>query len=198
MKMMKTLSLVLFVSALPAIAQTAAEPHHEIHQALRDLRGRLLVAMNKNDIDGILRELHPNVIVTWQNAEVSRGPQGVRAYLERMTKSPNHVVLGYHADLNVDELTTLYGENTGVAYGSSVEQFDLRGGQKFTLRGRWSATLVNENGRWLIASVHASSNLFDNPLLDSTKKAMYIAVPVAALIALLIGLFLGRRTARTA
>jgi ketosteroid isomerase-like protein len=195
---MRTLALVMFLGALPAFAQTAAEPNHEIHQALRDLRGRLLTAMNKNDIDGIVRELHPNVIVTWQNAEVSRGPQGVRAYLERMTKSPNHVVLGYHADVNVDELTTLYGNNTGVAYGSSVEQFDLRGGQKFTLKGRWSATLVNENGRWLIASVHASSNLFDNPLINSTKKMMYIAVVIAFLVALLIGWIVGRRTSRTA
>jgi hypothetical protein len=100
--------------------------------------------------------------------------------------------------VNVDELTTLYGNNTGVAYGSSVEQFDLRGGQKFTLNGRWSATLVNENGRWLIASVHASSNLFDNPLINSTKKMMYIAVAIAFLVALLIGWIVGRRTSRTA
>jgi ketosteroid isomerase-like protein len=194
------LALALALIGFPALAQTpaAVEPNHEIHQALRDLRGRLLTAMNKNDIDGIVRELHPNVIVTWQNAEVSRGPQGVRAYLERMTKSPNHVVLGYHADLNVDELTTLYGDKTGIAYGSSVERFDLRGGQKFTLLGRWSATLVNENGRWLIASVHASSNLFDNPLMNATKRMMYVAIGSAFVVALLLGWAIGRRSMRHA
>jgi ketosteroid isomerase-like protein len=189
----RAIFLTVFLAwTVPAWSQPA------IHDALRALRGRLVTAMNKNDIDGILAELHPNVVVTWQNAEVSRGPAGVRAYLERMTKGPNPIVRGYHADINVDDLTTLYGENTGVAYGSSVENFDLAGGQSFTLHGRWSATMVRENGRWLLASVHASSNLFDNPLLNATKKFLYLGIAVSFLVALLIGGFVGRRFSKPA
>jgi hypothetical protein len=189
----RAIFLTIFLAwTVPAWTQPA------IHDALRALRGRLLTAMNKNDIDGILAELHPKVIVTWQNAEVSRGPAGVRAYLERMTKGPNPIVRGYHADINVDDLTTLYGENTGVAYGSSVERFDLAGGQSFTLHGRWSATMVQENGRWLLASVHASSNLFDNPLLNAAKKSLYLGIAVSFLVALLMGWFVGRRFSKPA
>ncbi len=189
----RAIFLTVFLAwTVPAWTQPA------IHDALRALRGRLLTAMNKNDINGILAELHPNVVVTWQNAEVSRGPAGVRAYLERMTKGPNPIVRGYHAEINVDDLTTLYGENTGVAYGSSVENFDLAGGQRFTLHGRWSATMVQENGRWLLASVHASSNLFDNPLLNAAKKSLYLGIAVSFLAALLIGWFVGRRFSKPA
>jgi ketosteroid isomerase-like protein len=189
----RAIFLTVFLAwTFPAWTQPA------IHDALRALRGRLVTAMNKNDIDGILAELHPNVVVTWQNAEVSRGPAGVRAYLERMTKGPNPIVRGYHAEINVDDLTTLYGENTGVAYGSSVENFDLAGGQSFTLHGRWSATMVRENGRWLLASVHASSNLFDNPLLNAAKKFLYLGIAVSFLVALLIGWFVGRRFSKPA
>ena len=165
-----TLLLMPMSSAAELIP--VAEPNHEIHNALRGLRDRLLDATNKKDIDGILAEMHPNVVVTWQNAEVSHGKQAVRAYLERMLKGPNPIVKSYGATVNVDDLTTLYGPNTGVAYGSSVETFDLASGQKFTMHGRWSATMVNENGRWLLASVHASSNLFDNPLLNAAKKSL--------------------------
>jgi ketosteroid isomerase-like protein len=191
-------SVILLSGLLMACtAAFAQEPNASIHDALRALRGRLLTAMNKNDIPGILAELHPNVVVTWQNAEVSRGPAGVRAYLERMTKGPNPIVRGYHADINVDDLTTLYGDNTGVAYGSSVERFDLAGGQSFTLHGRWSATMVRENGRWLLASVHASSNLFNNPLLNATRKTIYVGALDSVLAALLIGWFVGRRFSRT-
>ncbi len=162
----RAIFLTVFLAwTVPAWTQPA------IHDALRALRGRLLTAMNKNDINGILAELHPNVVVTWQNAEVSRGPAGVRAYLERMTK---------------------------VAYGSSVENFDLAGGQRFTLHGRWSATMVQENGRWLLASVHASSNLFDNPLLNAAKKSLYLGIAVSFLAALLIGWFVGRRFSKPA
>ncbi len=189
----RAIFLTVFLAwTVPAWTQPA------IHDALRALRGRLLTAMNKNDINGILAELHPNVVVTWQNAEVSRGPAGVRAYLERMTKGPNPIVRGYHAEINVDDLTTLYGENTGVAYGSSVENFDLAGGQSFTLHGRWSATMVRENGRWLLASVHASSNLFDNPLLNAAKKFLYLGIAVSFLAALLMGWFVGRRFSKPA
>jgi ketosteroid isomerase-like protein len=187
---------ILALCFLLPSALAAQVPNAAIHDALRALRGRLLTAMNNNDINGILAELHPNVVVTWQNAEVSKGPPGVRAYLERMTKGPNPVVKAYHADINVDDLTTLYGDSTGVAYGGSVEKFDLAGGQSFTLRGRWSATLVKENGRWLIASVHASSNLFDNPLLNVARKSLYVGVAVAFVVALFIGLFVGMRFAR--
>ena len=186
---MKKLTILLTI----LLWTSPAWPQPAIHDALRALRARLVTAMNKNDIDGILAELHPNVIVTWQNAEVSRGPGGVRAYLERMTKGPNPIVRGYHADINVDDLTTLYGDNTGIAFGSSVERFDLAGGQSFTLRGRWSATMVRENGRWLLANVHASSNLFDNPLLNAAKKTLYLGIAVGVVVALLIGWFVGRR-----
>ena len=71
-----TLLLMPMSSAAELIP--VAEPNHEIHNALRGLRDRLLDATNKKDIDGILAEMHPNVVVTWQNAEVSHGKQAVR------------------------------------------------------------------------------------------------------------------------
>jgi uncharacterized protein (TIGR02246 family) len=194
-KALSIAGLLVSLSLMPvAPASEIIEPNHEIHNALRGLRDRLLDATNKKDIDGILAEMHPNVVVTWQNAEVSHGKQAVRAYLERMLKGPNPVVRSYRATVNVDDLTTLYGPSTGVAYGSSVETFDLTSGQKFTMRGRWSATMVNENGRWLLASVHASSNLFDNPLLNAAKKSLLIGIIGSAVLALLVGWFIGRRT----
>ena len=194
----RVVGLVAFLGllTLPAGASPAPEPNAPIHNALRQLRARLVDAINRQDIDGILAEAHPNVIVTWQDATVSRGPQGIRAYMERMLKGPGAMVKSYHADINVDDLTTLYGGNTGVAFGSSVEQFNLAGGLNFTLHGRWSATMVNENGRWLIASVHASSNLFDNPLLSAAKRSLYVGIAISALAALVIGWFIGRKTAR--
>ena len=200
----RVLLLTALLTVMPSIPGWAQQPEpasnqnpqSETHNALRALKKRLVDAMNKNDIDGMLAELHPNVVITWQNAEVSRGHKGVREYLERMTKGSNAIVRGYHADIDVDALTALYGDNTGIAYGSSVEQFDLAAGTSFTLHGRWSATMVKENGRWLLASVHASSNLFDNPLVAAARKSLYVGVGVSFVLALIIGWFLGRRSSR--
>jgi hypothetical protein len=167
------------------------------HAALRALRGQLLESIQKMDIEGILQNLHPNIVVTWQNAEVSRGHQGVRDYLKRMIGGANPFVKSFRTEINVDELTALYGDATGIAFGSSTDQFDLAAGQNFTLHGRWTATLIKVNGKWLVASMHASTNLFDNPPLNAAKRSLLIGVGVSFLIALGLGLFIGRWKRRT-
>lgn len=161
----------LFALLLVALPLAAAEPDVDIHNALRALRARILDAANKGDIDGVVAQMHPNVVVTWQEAKVSHGRGAVRAYLAGKLKGPNPVVKSYHADFEVDDLTALFGPTTGIAWGTSTETYDLGRGEKFTLHGRWTATIVNENGQWLLASLHTSSNLFDNPLLQSAKRS---------------------------
>src|SRR5262249_3514462 len=64
----------------------------------------------------------------------------------------------------VDELSHLYG-NTAVATGSSEDTFHLTDGRSFTAQTRWTATAAKKDGKWLIASFHASTNMFDNPIL---------------------------------
>ena len=161
----------------------------QMHQELRVLRDGLVKATNEGNIDALLTHLHPNVVVTWQNAEVSRGHAGVREYLQRMTSGPNAAVRSFRTEPTVDELTILYGgDTTGVAFGSSRDTFDLTDGSKFVLNGRWSATLVRDGGRWLVASFHASTNLFDNPLLNMTKRTAVVSGAGGLVIGAAVGL----------
>lgn len=194
---MKTL-LVLFALASSAFPLHAADSQTEAtHNELRALRDGLMAAMNKGDIEGQLAYLHTNVVVTWHNAEVSRGREGVLAYYKRLTSGPEKLVASFTAEIVVDELTILHGENTGISFGSSVEHFKLTNGSSFDLKGRWSATLVKEDGKWLIASLHASTNLFDNVILEIIKKKAFqvtvIALVVGAMAGGLAGWLLGRK-----
>lgn len=176
------------------LSATAAED--PAHNELRAVRDGLLAGMNRGDIEAQIAFLHTNVVVTWHNAEVSRGHDGVRKYLDRMLKGPNKVVEKFGAEVKVDELSILYGGDTALAFGSAQEHFTLTGGRQFDFTGRWSATMVKEGGRWLIANLHTSDNIFDNPLLNAAKK-MLIWVGVGLGIAgLLIGWLLGRRGRR--
>jgi ketosteroid isomerase-like protein len=171
----------------------AAQPNDEAtHNQLRALLAGMKEAMNKGDIERELTYLHPNVVVTWHNAEVSRGRDGVRAYLNRMLSGPSKAVAGYRADVEPDELTILYGGNTGISFGNATEHFQLANGSNMDLRSRWSATLVKDGDKWLIASLHASDNLFDNPLLAMAKRMSYIAGGGCLLLGLIGGFFLGR------
>jgi ketosteroid isomerase-like protein len=183
--------LLLSLTSLPASAQAPSDD--ATHDELRALRDGLLDAMSKGDIERELTYFHPNVVVTWHNAEVSRGHDGVRKYLSRMLEGPDKVVDSFKADVNVEELTALYGGDAGISFGSAVEHFDLASGRTFDLPARWSATLVKENGRWLIASLHVSDNLFDNPLLNMARRMAWWAAGIALLVGLGLGFILGRR-----
>jgi hypothetical protein len=189
-------TVFLFVLILSCLNSQAADVDPKIeatHNALRALRDGLLDAMNKGDIERELTYLHTNAVITWHNAEVSRGRDGVRTYYDRLTGGPNKMVDKFSAEVKVDELTILHGENTGISYGSSIEHFTLTSGRSFDLKGRWTATLVLENGKWLIASLHASTNLFDNVMLDFVKKRALAAVVILFVIGAAFGWLIGRR-----
>lgn len=158
----------------------------------------MLDAMKKGDIERQVSYLHPNVVVTWQNAEVSRGRDGVRKYLASKLTGPDKVVANYSADVNVDELTVLYGGDTGVSFGSAKEHIGLTDGTNLDYPSRWSATLVKDGGKWLVASLHASTGLFDNPLLAKVKQYIYVAGAVGLAVGLALGFLLGRRRKATA
>lgn len=188
----------LLLLGLSCVSLTAAglDPKTEAtHNELRALRDGLLDAMNKGDIERELTYLHTNVVVTWHNAETSRGREGVREYYRRLTAGPQKQVEKFSAEITVDELTILHMETTGISFGSSVEHFQLANGRSFDLKGRWTATLVRENERWLIASLHVSTNLFDNVILSLSQRYMIRVAGVASLIGLALG-WLGGRVVR--
>src|SRR6266404_1376984 len=111
----------------------------------------------------------------------------------RMLSGPNKVVSSYSATVNVDELTILYGGSTGISFGSAIEHFKLNDGRMLDLPARWSATLVKDGDKWLIVSLHASDDLFDNPLLAIAKRTAYWAGGVALVVGLIAGFAIGRR-----
>ena len=194
---MKPNTLLFAVIAAGLTLSSAAQSSLEAtHNELRALRDGLLDAVNKGDIERQLTYLHTNVVITWHNAEVSRGRDGVRTYYKRLTSGPEKMVEKFAAEINVDELTILYGDDTGISFGSSMEHFTLTNGKKLDLQGRWTATLVKEGGKWLIASLHVSSNLFDNAVFDIVKKTAFRTFCVVFVVAIVVGGLVGWRLGR--
>jgi ketosteroid isomerase-like protein len=191
---MKRFAFIVLLCLCSNVGAAALDPKLEAtHNALRAVRDGLLDAINKNDIERQLSFLHTNVVVTWHNAEVSRGREGVRAYYDRLTKGPQKMVDAFTAEVKVDELTALHGENTGIAWGSSMEHFKLTNGRAFDLAGRWTVTMIRENDKWLIASLHVSSNVFDNAVVTMMKDRVMMLAIAVLLFGLLVGGFVGWR-----
>ena len=176
----------------PALARSddvkTVAPEDPAHNELRALRDGVLDAFNKKDLDRLLSHVHPNVVVTWQNGEVSRGRDGIRAYYKKMMEGPDRVVDSVTAKAEVDELTILYDPRHGLAFGSLGEDFKLSNGTAFHLPNRWTATLVKEDGRWLIAGLHVSANVFDNPVQQLiVRRVMWWTGAVGLLVGVALG-----------
>src|SRR5262249_8574213 len=90
-------------------AQTAVAPE-ALHHELRKMRDDMLAAIGRSDFEAILPYLHPNVVFTPMNGEVSRGPQAIRAYFDKMLKGPGAIVKGIRLDVEVDRLADFYGD----------------------------------------------------------------------------------------
>src|SRR3954466_14584639 len=71
----------------PASSQPVTDP--DPTRAIGLLREELVEGFNKGEVDRLLSHLDPDVVVTWQNAEVCRGPAAVKAFYERMMVGPN-------------------------------------------------------------------------------------------------------------
>jgi ketosteroid isomerase-like protein len=199
-----SLTLALFgatvraqVTATPPAPAVMSPDVEATHAALRALRESLLDAWTHRDMDALLAHVDPNVVVTWQNGEVSRGPEGIRKFYNEVMVGPNRLISDISSSLTVDELSILHGDNTAIAFGSIHDDFTLsRGiarsavlssGDKFSLDSRWTATIVRKDGQWKLASYHVSVDAFSNPILS---KAVAVAKQ-AAIIAGIVGLLLG-------
>ncbi len=191
------LAILISMSAFTAVAEQPSTrpttgPEDPALKEIADVRNGIIDAFNKRDIDRVLSYLHPDIVVTWADAEVSHGPAEVKKYYEKMITSPNHIVESLQLAPVVDG-RSLYGPNVAISYGHLNDEFKLTDGTEFKMDSRFSSLLVKENGKWLMKGFHASGNLFDNPVQKIILKKMALWT---AMISIAIGLLLGYLGAR--
>ncbi|HZN67114.1 MAG TPA: nuclear transport factor 2 family protein [Tepidisphaeraceae bacterium] len=202
------LSLITLLAVTPMLPAPLAvgQPAQPATQSVTDpdptraiglLRAELVDAFNKGDMDRLLSHLDPDVVVTWQNAEVCRGPQAVRAFYERMMVGPDRVVRRISASPTVDD-RHVYDGSWAVSWGNMHDEFELNDGSGFRFDSRFTATIARRGDAWKVVAFHASVNAFDNAILGiAAKKAGTWAgiggAVVGLVVGAIIGLILGRR-----
>jgi hypothetical protein len=102
---------------------------------------------------------------------------------------------GYKLPPTPDDLTLFHGGDTGISFGETIAEYKLLG-KSYELKSRWTATLVKENGVWMLAAYHLSMNVLDNPILGAAKTALYFGVGVALIGGILIGRMLTKKSNR--
>jgi ketosteroid isomerase-like protein len=187
--MIKALAVAALFSTLSALAQepgsTAENP---VHNELRKTRGEVIEAIESRDLDRMLAHVHPDVVVTWQNGETCHGLAELRAFYQRMGKD---AFVSFKVPHEVDRLSVIHGGHTAIAAGHVVADYQLLG-KSYEFDSRWTATLVLENGQWLIAAYHISLNALDNPILDTAKSSLWLAAGAGLVSGLLSALLISR------
>jgi uncharacterized protein (TIGR02246 family) len=182
----------------PAAAETLVEDVEKIHDELRALRVAMEQALNTRDLDALLANVDEHVVFTTMNGDVVVGRRGVADYFRRMLEGPSAVVESIRAEFVPEALSLLYGLDTAISWGHTKDHYVLRNGSELEVSARWSATMVNEEGRWLVASFHYSTNMFDNPVLTTQRRILLIGGVAGAVVALVAGFVIGRRSGRAA
>lgn len=82
--------------------------------------------------------------------------------------------------------------DVAIADGSSEDEFFPVARGPFRLSSRWRWTLVKTSGQWKTVSLHLSSNVFNNSLIDEAKRALWFAELGGLIVGLLPGWFFDR------
>ena len=174
------------------------DPHADDRKQLRAMLAEFEAAINAQSIDRMVAQMDDNVTVIWLNAEVSRGKDQVRAYYGRMVGHEKAILNKYMTKASLGAPAKFYGE-VAIADGAAADEFYPIARGFFRLDSRWSSTMVKNVGEWKIVSLHLSSNVFNNPLLDEIKADIVkagVGGLVAGFVLMYVITWLLRRRAR--
>jgi len=104
--------------------------------------------------------------------------------------------------LQGETIRTFLSPEIDVAAGGAITTFSFKDGTSANMALRWTAVLQKLEDKWMIQSLHFSSNLLDNPVLNAARQLNKTLGVAAGLGGFLLGaatmVILNRRTKRRA
>lgn len=190
--LLRILFSLFLVVAPVAVAAAESDPHAADRQALIKLFREMEAAINAQDVDRMIAQMHPQVTVTWLNGEVSRGHDEVRAYYDKMVRGEKRILERYLTTAKLGKPARFFGNGeVAVADGTMKDEFFPVARGPFSLDSNWTSTSAKVGDRWQVVSMHLSSNVFTNSLLAEAERAIWYVGAGAGIGGLLLGGFLG-------
>jgi len=183
---------ILFSGA--GFADEAQDNNREADRVLlRQMLAEIQDGLNKRDFSAIKPHLDDKVIITFLNAELTKGISGAEAYMNRIFQGAGAVLKGYSTKATVDQPAIFYGD-TAVAAGYTIDSFKFTDGLGMDINTRWSTTVLKEGDKWKVIALHFSSNLFDNPLLNKAESSNFYFGIAGLVLGILVILVVSRLT----
>ena len=189
------IALCVMFSGRPLLAQPASDAAD--HEALRTLKTEVVNAINTRNVQSMDTLLHKPFMSTLISQDSFTDIPRLKAYFDDLFTRPVLRINKMTMEAEVDEPSWIYTGTFAVARGSTKEIYELGDGRTYTIPGRWTATMIKDNGQWKVLAAHTGVNFIDNPVMTAVEKStMYFGaggVAVGAVIGFLLGFFIRRK-----
>lgn len=192
-------SFIIFSLSLTAFFHHNAFAQGTFEAERQELRQLLKViedGINEKNVSAIEPYIKPGTVVVFQDAVVTKGIEEFSDYFARILGAGDALISDMSVAAAIGAPAEFYGENVAVAFGKLDSTYTLRTGKTINLKTQWTTTVVKQEDTWSIASLHFSNNLFDNPILNTSKRFSWIMAIAGLFLGLLLMWFFKRLTGR--
>lgn len=158
-----------------------------------------LEALNTRNFTKIDPYLHPQFTITTVDNQVFHTTSEFEKYWNQQFSS---TIENIKMQLQGETIRTFLSPEIDVAAGGAITTFSFKDGKSADMALRWTAVLQKLEDKWMIQSLHFSSNLLDNPVLNAARQLNKTLAVAAGLGGFLLGaatmVILHRRTKRRA
>lgn len=199
-KLAQLLSIVLLAIVIGNFPSSAlADVGQGDIDAIIRTRKIALEALNTRNFTKIDPYLHPQFIITTVDNQVFHTTSEFEKYWNQQFSS---TIENIKMQLQGETIRTFLSPEIDVAAGGAITTFSFKDGKSANMALRWTAVLQKLEDKWMIQSLHFSSNLLDNPVLNAARQLNKTLGVAAGLGGFLLGaatmVILNRRTKRRA
>ncbi len=155
-------------TAQPATSPTAQDREKD-HEELRALLRTAKEAVNAKNYDALKPLLHEKVSITTIDQKLLTGFDEFKKEFTALFTGDNAPLKSITFNPEADALTEFVGDNIGLSHGTSTDTYVFSDGDTRTMKSRWTATLIKDNGKWKILNLHIGANILDNPVTEAAK-----------------------------
>ena len=176
------LAILIFALTAGILPAAAEDDRAADRQTLLAILKDVETGINQANVELMAKHIDEKGVVTWLNAEVSRGPDEVRDYFKRMVgDAPGTILSKYSTHPKIAGPAVFYGD-FAVAHGTTADEFTPHHRSVFRFDSRWTVSLRKVEGNWKIVALNLSTNTFNNVLIAELER-MAVVAGVGGLVA---------------
>lgn len=184
---------VILVFVSPAFSQENGAREKD-HEEMRQLLADVTQAINTKDIDHIRNFFAKDYIYVGADQSAVTNREEFLAYYDQLLGGKSALLKSLNFQPKALMKTKFIQDNVGIVYGESDDTYVLANGHTTKVQSKWSATLVKEDGKWKVATLHNGVNFYDNPEITNFINFWKMVAFVALFIGIALGFLIKGRT----